>query len=77
MRFVKLHADDGGPVFVNPEAVERVSKRDVRGGGSLVTLAHGAAHVSEEAEEAARLLEECPSWREVKPTKVPSHGAPR
>lgn len=77
MRFVKLTADDGGPVFVNPEAVEKVCKRDVRGGGSVVVTPHGVAHVSEEAEEAARLLEECPAWRTVAPTKMPSHGSPK
>lgn len=77
MRFVKLHADDGGPIFVNPEMVDRISKRDTRGGGSAIVVSHTMVHVSEAPEEAARLLEERPAWREVKPTKVPSHGAPR
>jgi hypothetical protein len=76
MRFAKLHDDGGYPVFVNPEAVEKIAKRDVRGGGSTVTLAHGVAHVSEQVEEAARLLEEQLPWREVPPTKMPSHGVP-
>jgi len=74
VRFVKLHGDGGHPVFVNPEAVERVVPRDVRGGGSTVHVAGSPVWVVEAPEEVAKLLEECPSWREVKPTKMPSTG---
>jgi len=72
MRFVKFTADNGDPIYINPESVQRVSRRDVQGGGSLVVMTYGSAsaRVTEEPEEAARLLEECPPWRHVEPTKL-------
>jgi len=74
MKFVKLTADDGAPVFVNPDAVDRVAGRDIQGGGSALVVSHTLLHVREAPEEVARLLEERPPWREVTPTKMPSHG---
>jgi hypothetical protein len=37
MRFVRLHDDGGYPVFINPEAVERVVRRGTRGGAPSST----------------------------------------
>lgn len=74
MRFVKLHDSGGYPLFVNPEVVEKVVRRDVRGGGSTVYVSGKPVYVEEAPEEAARLLEERPAWREVAPTKMPTHG---
>jgi hypothetical protein len=77
MQFVKLHDDGGHPVFINPEVVERVVRRGTHGGGSVVYVAGLPVHVEEPPEKAAQLIEERAPWRDVPPTKMPSHGVPR
>lgn len=77
MKLVRLHDNGGYPLFINPEAVESVVRRDVRGGGSIVYVTGRPMYVEEAPEEATRLLEERPAYQEVSPEDIPSHGAPR